>query len=215
MKETLKKIVPESMIAWIRGVQASVKLRRETIRQMKRFERNYAKRGSMRKEHLETRIIFFTHQIEKGLSHQDFRFGFGKGVLAEFAPLLVALRKVDAQYKSNGIFQSATCALHEYRARHERAGYDLDYMRRLFPDDLWEEIGQAQGHAGGVLTIKAADKAHNAELTFEQLSEARHSVREFSDEPVSAEDIKQAVTIAMRTPSVCNPLASISSPMPT
>ena len=49
MKETLKKIVPESMIAWIRGVQASVKLRRETIRQMKRFERNYAKRGSMRK----------------------------------------------------------------------------------------------------------------------------------------------------------------------
>lgn len=204
MKETLKKIVPESMIAWIRGVQASVKLRRETIRQMKRFERNYAKRGSMRKEHLETRIIFFTHQIEKGLSHQDFRFGFGKGVLAEFAPLLVALRKVDAQYKSNGIFQSATCALHEYRARHERAGYDLDYMRRLFPDDLWEEIGQAQGHAGGVLTIKAADKTHNAELTYEQLSEARHSVREFSNEPVSAEDIKQAVAIAMRTPSVCN-----------
>ena len=107
MKETLKKIVPESMIAWIRGVQASVKLRRETIRQMKRFERNYAKRGSMRTEHLETRIIFFTHQIEKGLSHQDFRFGFGKGVLAEFVPLLVALRKADAQYKSNGIFQSA------------------------------------------------------------------------------------------------------------
>ena len=74
---------------------------------------------------------------------------------AEFAPLLVALRKVDAQYKSNGIFQSATCALHEYRARHERAGYDLDYMRRLFPDDLWEEIGQAQGHAGGVLHREA------------------------------------------------------------
>ena len=116
----------------------------------------------------------------------------------------MALRKVDAQYKSNGIFQSATCALHEYRARHERAGYDLDYMRRLFPDDLWEEIGQAQGHAGGVLIIKAADKTHNAELTYEQLSEARHSVREFSNEPVSAEDIEQAVAIAMRTPSVCN-----------
>lgn len=55
-----------------------------------------------------------------------------------------------------------------------------------------------------MLIIKAADKTHNAELTYEQLSEARHSVREFSNEPVSAEDIEQAVAIAMRTPSVCN-----------
>lgn len=204
MKETLKKLIPESTIAWIRGVQASVKLHRETIRQMKRFERNYARRGSMRKEHLETRIIYFTHQIEKGLSHQDFRFGFGKGVLAEFAPLLVTLRKIDAQYADNGIFQSAMCALHEYRVRHEQAGYDLDYMRCLFPEGLWKEIGDAQGHEGGVLTIKAADKVRNAELTYVQLSEARHSVREFSDESVSVEDIEQAVKIAMRAPSVCN-----------
>lgn len=79
MKETLKKIVPESMIAWIRGVQASVKLRRETIRQMKRFERNYAKRGSMRKEHLETRIIFFTHQIGKGTESSGFPFRLRQG----------------------------------------------------------------------------------------------------------------------------------------
>ncbi len=87
MREKLKSIVLESPISWVRGVQASLKLSHETIHQMRRFRRNYAKRGSMRKAHLETQIIFFTHQIEKGLSHRDFRFGFGKGVLAQFAPL--------------------------------------------------------------------------------------------------------------------------------
>ena len=59
MREKLKSIVPESLIAWVRGVQSSLKLRRETIHQMRRFRRNYARRGSMRKAHLETRIIFF------------------------------------------------------------------------------------------------------------------------------------------------------------
>ena len=165
MREKLKSIVPESLIAWVRGVQSSLKLSHETIHQMRRFRRNYARRGSVKKAHLETRIIFFTHQIEKGLSHRDFRFGFGKGVLAQFAPLLAALRNVDTQYTNNEIFQSAICALHEYRTRHERNGYDLAYMHCLFSDDLWNEIGQAQGHVGGVLTIKAADKTHNAELT--------------------------------------------------
>lgn len=41
MKDAIKRVIPEPMIAWTRGVQADVKLRRETIRQMKRFRRNY------------------------------------------------------------------------------------------------------------------------------------------------------------------------------
>lgn len=204
MRETLKRIVPESVIAWVRGAQASRKLRKETIRQMRRFERNYARRGSMRKEHLETRIVYFTHQIEKGLSHRDFRYGFGKGVLSEFAPLLVALRKVDSSYQTNEIYRSAVCALHEYCQRHEEAKYDLDYIAGLFPADLWNDIEHADYHEGGVLSITAESKRKNNELTFSELSEARHSLREYSDAPVSVQDLEQAVQAAMRTPSVCN-----------
>ena len=204
MKELLKRLVPESLIAWARGMQYSMRLRRETNRQMKRFARNYAKRGSKRIAHLETRIIFFTHQIEKGLSHGNFRHGFGKGVLAEFAPLLVALRQQDRGYRNNDIYRSALSALHDYRARHEADGFDLTYMRKNFPDDLWREIGEADPRYGGVLSIKAEDKEDSASKTFVELSQARHSVREFSNEPVSATEIEQAVSIAMRTPSVCN-----------
>ena len=78
MKALMKRLLPESALAWLRGCESDMKLRRETLHQMKRFRRNYARRGSTRKSHLETRIVFFTHQIEKGLSHTDFRYGFGK-----------------------------------------------------------------------------------------------------------------------------------------
>ena len=83
MKALMKRLLPESALAWLRGCESDMKLRRETLHQMKRFRRNYARRGSTRKSHLETRIVFFTHQIEKGLSHTDFRYGFGKKVLAQ------------------------------------------------------------------------------------------------------------------------------------
>lgn len=95
MKALMKRLLPESALAWLRGCESDMKLRRETLHQMKRFRRNYARRGSTRKSHLETRIVFFTHQIEKGLSHTDFRYGFGKKVLAQMAPLMETLRTTD------------------------------------------------------------------------------------------------------------------------
>lgn len=205
MKDVIKRLVPEPVIAWLRGRESDLKLRRETIRQMKRFRRNYARRGSMRQTHLETRIIFFTHQIEKGLSHTDFRYGFGKGVLAQMAPLLETLRNVDKDIAHNDVYRTAISALHEYRARHEAKQYDLAYARKLFSPVLWDEIAASRSELGGALVIRAADKTDNARLTFGELMEARHSVREFAaDSPVSAGEIMKAVDVAMRTPSVCN-----------
>ncbi|MBW3087483.1 nitroreductase family protein [Bifidobacterium sp. 82T24] len=204
MKETIKRLIPESLIARLRGLEADMKLRHETIHQMKRFRRSYARRGSMRREHLETRIIFFTHQIEKGLSHTDFRYGFGKGVLAQMAPLMASLRKTDTDIAHNDVYQTAISALHEYRTRHEEAHVDLAYMRELFDAAIWNDIATTENTTGGAMTIRAADKRHNGSLTFTRLMEERHSVREFADEPVSAAEITKAVDAAMRTPSVCN-----------
>lgn len=204
MKAMLKRLVPERAIAWLRGRESDMKLRRETLHQMRRFRRHYARRGSMRREHLETRIMFFTHQIEKGLSHTDLRYGFGKGVLEQLAPLMEALRRTDPDAAGNGVYRTAVSALHEYRERHEAAGVDLAYMRRLFDDRVWDDLTETDDRTGGVLAVRAADKRGNASLTFAQLMEARHSVREFADLPIAAADILPAVETAMRTPSVCN-----------
>ncbi|NEG89721.1 nitroreductase family protein [Bifidobacterium aerophilum] len=204
MKSILKKLTPEPVIAWLRGVESDLKLYHETIRQMRRFRRSYARRGTVGKTQVESRLIFFTHQIEKGLSHEHFRYGFGKTVLAQFAPLLKQLKNMDANVQSNPVWISALDALHEYRVRHEEVNKDLAYARKLFDPAIWDAIGEADGAHGGILVIKAADKADNASRPFRELSESRHSLREFADEPVTADEIMPCIDVAMRTPSVCN-----------
>lgn len=94
--------------------------------------------------------------------------------------------------------------LREYKERHERVGYNLSYMRNMFDDVLWQEISTAASDMGGDVVIHVADKVNNSQLTFSQLMESRHSVQEFSEEPVSVSQIKAAVKTAMRIPSVCN-----------
>lgn len=204
MKNMLKKLTPEPIIARLRGVESDLKLFHETMRQMRRFRRSYARRGSTGQKQVESRLIFFTHQIEKGLSHEHFRYGFGKTVLEQFAPLLKQLKNMDADVQSNPVWTSAIDALHEYRVKHEQAGKDVSSVRMLFDPTIWDAIGDADGKHGGVLVMKAADKSNNMSKTFRELSESRHSLREFSDRPVSADAITQCIDVAMRTPSVCN-----------
>lgn len=204
MKNLLKRLLPKRLVTKIQGLKAYLGLRRETLHQMKRFARSYARYGSTQKVHLETHIIFLEHQIEKGLSHTDFRYGFGKGVLAQLAPLLESLRRVDPDISCNTAYQTAISALQEYRLRHESAGYDLSYAKALFSTQVWDAAAATQDRTGGDLVIRAADKTDNAKLTFSELMEVRHSVREFADAPISVDEIMPAVRTAMRTPSVCN-----------
>ncbi|WP_243386611.1 nitroreductase family protein [Bifidobacterium primatium] len=77
-------------------------------------------------------------------------------------------------------------------------------MRDLFDAATWNAIAATENTTGGAMVIRSSDKRHNDSLTFTQLMEKRHSVREFADESVSASEITKAVDIAMRTPSVCN-----------
>ena len=204
MKDLLKRLFPKWVIVTIRGLKADMVLRRETLHQMKRFGRNYARYGSMQKTHLETHIIFFEHQIEKGLSHTDFRYGFGKSVLAQLAPLMESLRHVDSDVAHNAVYQTAISALREYRTRHESVNYDISYAKALFSAQVWDEIASTRDCTGGDLVIRAVDKTDNARLTFSELMESRHSVREFADTPINVDEIMPAVRVAMRAPSVCN-----------
>lgn len=66
MKALMKRLLPESALAWLRGCESDMKLRRETLHQMKRFRRNYARRGSTRKSHLETRIDSLPIRLKRG-----------------------------------------------------------------------------------------------------------------------------------------------------
>lgn len=204
MKRLAKRLMPESAIAWLRDREAAAGLRLETGLQMRRFARGYSRRGSRERARLESRVVYFTHQIEKGLSHAHMRYGFGMPALSQMIPLLVRLRAMGHGDGPGAVQAMAMDALGEYRARHEAAGYDLGYLRRLLPADMWDELGRPGGAHGGSVAVTAASKAGNRYKTFAQLSEGRRSIREFADRPVSFDEIRPAIDAAMRTPSVCN-----------
>ena len=95
-------------------------------------------------------------------------------------------------------------ALGEYRRRHVLADQDVTFMTELFDDDTNADIVSASKNEYPSIELSLASKADNAVVPFAELTERRHAVRSYSDEPVTRTDLEKAVTMSLHTPSVCN-----------
>ena len=136
---------------------------------------------------IETRLEFDVHRLEKGLSHQNLRLGFGKSVLREIGMRMTWLEKADVDYMHNSLYLEALSALHEYQTRHEEAGFDLTPIKALLPLHIWDGALSYQAddeHHAGSFVMQASCKSDNFDKGFVDLAEGRYSVREYSDEPV-------------------------------
>lgn len=196
--------LPQPVVAWLKNSCHTVFLYHDMWVQARRFNRSYSRVMPKEVGRIQARVMFLTHQIEKGLSHADFRYGFGKKVFKELPTLLTRLERVEEECSSDTVYQESISALHEYMQRHINAGKDISWHRSLFSADQWQRIMEADSSIGGSIVIRKADKENNAELPFGKLSKDRHSVRVFSDAPVSLDEIRKSIQTAMRTPSVCN-----------
>ncbi|MGZ0711433.1 polysaccharide pyruvyl transferase family protein (plasmid) [Coraliomargarita sp. W4R53] len=152
------------------------------------------------------RMIFHAHAIEKGLSRSDFRAGFGKtavpALAKEMNAWIVAGRDVDDTF-----FQSSAAVMKTYFKRHDDLKADVSHYRALFSAPAQDLIDNCTHEEGGVLPANelreiASEAEHGP--SFVEVVYGRRSVREFTREPVSDEDIDRAVQIAMQAPSVCN-----------
>lgn len=205
MKTFIKKIMPDGLKAALKVARDRCLLSVAMHQQSERFFRTYARESNRRKACLETKVIFFSHQIEKGLSHKDFRYGFGQQALTNLSFALKNLRALDSDAAShNDVYRMALGALHEYIQRHEDIGYDLTAVCKLFESTIWREAEQFKGTQGGSYTVNASEKNSNGVKSFAQLAEGRHAVREFAPDPVTVEEIRRAVDLARTAPSVCN-----------
>lgn len=153
---------------------------------------------------VKAQVTFYAHQIEKGLSHSDFRYGFGKKALANLSRALDKLRSLDDGYADNEAYLSALSALHEYIVRHNAVGYDITDVRRLFAADVWSAAVETEGVEGGSVVVSASTKNGNGEKTFRELAHERHAIREYADTPVTLVELSEAIDLARTAPSVCN-----------
>lgn len=203
-KSTVEQWMPKPLIVPLKNLRQSIHLYQDSWAQAKRFNRSYSRIMPHERVRIETRVMFLSHQIEKGLSHHNFRYGFGKKVFNELPTLLTRLEQADLNYANNTVYKESLTALHEYMQRHLDAEKDISWQQSLFTTDQWQHIMNAESNDGGSISIRKSDKLNNKDLSFAALSENRHSVREFADEPVSLDELNQAIQMAMRTPSVCN-----------
>lgn len=162
-----------------------------------------AKVGS--KDLLVGRIVRYVHSIEKGLSIESPRPEFGYDKIKTLYGWIKAYLKMETIDKT--CVYMAADALSTYCAYHESIKVSSDKIKeieiiaselqKIKKDDCVKET------FGGVQTINKSDLGFDLH-TIEKLYATRHSVRQFSNEPISKELICKAVELAQSAPSACN-----------
>jgi hypothetical protein len=85
-------------------------------------------------------------------------------------------------------------------------------MKSDIPKEVEKAVLFAKNHPeilkeetlGGVISLKKEIFTLNQKETIEYFINSRHSCREFLDKTVSKEDVKSAISLALRCPSACN-----------
>lgn len=92
-RQIIKSIVPKSAWKKARSIKDMMEASKARRIQRQRFMRWISLDTSTDKARVEIRLAFDIHRLEKGLSHVNFRRGFGEGVLSEISKRMVLLEK--------------------------------------------------------------------------------------------------------------------------
>lgn len=147
-------------------------------------------------EQFEASITRLYHTIEKGLSYENYRAGFGTDNITK---LLTSLEQYAAKgYDTSSFcYQTALSCLSEYIRKNRIFKYEDQKLEERF-----NKLPGSANECGGTIIVSAC--AHPEKLTYEQLVTTRHSIRHFSEVPVDIGTLKEAIELAQYTPSACN-----------
>lgn len=141
-------------------------------------------------------IIIDSHIIEKGLSHSDFRAGFGKAVIIELQDCLKKYYGIDGY--DDFAYKNAISLLCQYHKLNEQYGFDdSDYLSFFLQEET--DLPNLAPHC-----ISSAGIGYNSD--YETLIRRRHSVRIYDKEalPITKEILQKVITLANTAPSACN-----------
>lgn len=203
MKQRLKLILPAIVFRWVQWFRYALAFRLLVWGDFRRFAKQYSRSwlvGDNR--NLQAHLIFHAHAVEKGLSHRDFRYGFGAASIGNLIQVM-EIFSARGYAKDSAAYQMALSVLSEYLRSHDALGV---YQTPLCeaPDWLLAEIRACASDIGGVDLLERVDWDPSVAEGFKAVVFGRHSVREFESEGVSGESIRDAIEVASRAPSVCN-----------
>lgn len=195
----IKKYLPEKIESYLRYFRAYYNYLSHFLYDLKRFSKHSIKRTyPEHKTQLTAKIISLYHVLEKGLTMPDTRLGFGK----ERIELLISLLKLYTQ-KYNGNesehYKSSLKVLQSYVDLHKETDIDTEYISNFL---IKERLDNSC--TGGYYEMSKDFFLDKVQGNFEDIVNVRSSIRNFSNESVSIERIKEAIKLAQQSPSTCN-----------
>jgi len=142
------------------------------------------------------------HALEKGMALKDPRTNFG---IKQRERLFELLHMYIGRWGYDELTRTAFGVLESYCIFNEDRGAPVpDVRSRIIALAARAPDGNGCKHMGGTIDLRSEEVVRNGRGSFRDLLRSRHSVRQFSEEAVDPSLIRQAVEMAMRTPSACN-----------
>jgi len=204
-KTTILRWTPRSAHEFIRDIHFALRMLPNYLYDFRRFLRYSGLNKSRSTQTTRAAYItLFYHQVEKGLSLPNPRPGFGMSVIPRL------LDDVDAYMTLYGAVVPATTAiasLQSYLEFSERVGSDAGFVRdRLRQILARHKVGtiDCASWTGGVTHMTRVALAEARAASFTDFFQSRCSVRNFAGGVVPEGDLRKAVALSQKTPSVCN-----------
>lgn len=185
----------------VRDLLLAVKLAGNFWYDYRRFARASFVIGKRNRENQRALIHILFHSIEHGLSLSNPRPGFGQD---KAASLLRKTKAYIAEFGADNSTASALRVVDAWVAFNGGVGVDVHGVASEL-DGLDAGTGfRSAAVAGGSEEVRASDLRQASTKDFAAFMQARHSVRQFADQLVTAAEIEAATKAAQQAPSVCN-----------
>lgn len=199
MKEAIRNIVPTSLLNYFYMLRKNAKLKTLYGYNRKRFLKYGARRDS--EDALMGYLTMAIHGIEKGITMPDFRLGFGHDRMSD---LLDDSEGFIAHYGLGNIqLTHLAKVVYEYDLLHKNFHYKLDDYLQQKINHFLKHFDTDFGQGIQVDCTREQYFSHRNDDFF-QFSNSRHSVRNFTEEPIPMELLDRAVLLAQNAPSGCN-----------
>lgn len=191
IKKNIKKVVAPVRLIW------------GYFSDFKRFEKYSFEFNSKSpsKENLRSEITFECHAIEKGLSHDNLRLGFGEAHRKKLLGLLHIWinKKLPTDDKR---FLMGIAVLNRFVAVHEQNNYDVTVLKENLAY-YQKYLADTKLKAGSIVCNKEKLMSNNKQQ-FDIFSTSRRSIRNYGRTIISKNTVLSAIELATNYPSVCN-----------
>ncbi len=173
-----------------------------SIYDLRRFLRwSFAVHPPQSKDQMRAFLTMNYHAIEKGLALAEPRIGFGT---ARIEDLVRVLNIYSAKYGCDPLVAVCINVLKSYKQWNAERSYTSPLVDSTIETYRVKYPELEATSVGGVLAVRRAEI--HAALTggFGEFALNRHSIRQYTNEPVDIDVIRRAIKVAQKTPSVCN-----------